>query len=785
MEDLGKILLLDDNPDDRALVIRSLNKEIRNLEIVEITNAEEFNRALQDIGDFDLVITDFQLRWSDGLEVLKKVKDLAPHIPVIMFTATGSEEIAVEAMKSGLEDYILKSPKHFGRLSASVNKTLKRKREREEASRRLELAQREWEAIFQAVGQPAFVVDETFTVLEVNRVTERIVGKSREELIGQKCHSLMHLMDKPPTACPLRALQQLDGDITESDIFEGEMYYEAFDRTFWVTCSPVMGLEGLPTKYIHIAADITPRKRLEERLRELNERLNTLVNALPDFVIFKDGEGRWLEANESALRIFQLPKDEYRGKTDEELAELTSPMYKQAFLVCDLTNEEAWRQGGIYRGEEIIPDINGDPRVYDVIKVPLFHPDGRRKALVVIGRDITELKRAEKEKEEALAKMAQAQKMEAIGTLAGGIAHEFNNVLTAIQGYIELAQLELSSEDVEAKDYLSRSQNACERAAKLVRQMLFFSRKKDMIKEPVNVNSVVERMVEVLGRVLGEDISIELDLAPRLWVVEGNEGMIEQIIMNLSLNARDAMPKGGVLTFKTENVELDETRCREVFNCTPGRYVKLSVSDTGEGMDRCVLDRIFDPFFTTKEVGKGTGLGLSVVYAMVKDLSGGIRVISSPGEGSTFEIYLPVKDGDASKKHSSSEASVEGHGGGEWVLVVEDEELVLKMLKESLSSRGYQVVPAKSCEEALSLADRSTLPFQFAVLDLVLPDGSGIELGRELSKRFPHIKTVMISGYAPPQEELERLKERGVLFLRKPFKTDEMVKALESLKTSD
>jgi len=241
-----KILLLDDNPDDRTLVVRSLRKELGDPEVVEVLDSRGFSDALCQVEEFDMVITDYQLRWTDGLQVLREVKTRAPDTPVIMFTATGSEEIAVEAMKKGLDDYILKSPKHFGRLAATVAQTLRRKGDMERVKSALSLAQREWEAIFHALGQPVFVLDDDFAVLEVNRATEKITGVSRNELVGKKCFRFMHLTDAPPRGCPLQSLRELGSSMKEGDVFEGEMYVEALDRTYWVTCSPVMGLQGSP-----------------------------------------------------------------------------------------------------------------------------------------------------------------------------------------------------------------------------------------------------------------------------------------------------------------------------------------------------------------------------------------------------------------------------------------------------------------------------------------------------------------------------------------------------------
>ncbi len=776
----ARVLLLDDDPQDRLLTVRSLSKEVGDLDIVEVTDQAGFDEALGELSGFNLVITDYQLKWTDGLHVLRRVKERDPELPVVMFTATGSEEIAVEAMKNGLDDYILKSPKHFMRLAATVRSILHRREREAEMASRLRRLEEDWKAVFNALGNPAFVLDNNFNILEVNAVAQRAMGCHREDLVGKRCYELMHLSDEPPPSCPLVSLLSLKEKLKEGDLFEGEMYVEALDRTFWVTCSPVLGPDGRPERYIHMAVDITPRKELENRLREVNERLRTLIDASPDFIIFKDGEGRWIEANESALKVFKLPRDSYRGKRDCEVAELTDPVFRDAFLHCQETNLQAWERGGLFRSEEVIPGPYGTPRTYDVIKVPIFHEDGRRKALVVIGRDITELKEAEREKEEALATMAQAQKMEAMGVLAGGIAHEFNNVLTAVLGYIELAQLELPEDAVEAREYLERSQQACDRAVGLTRQMLFFSRKKESSKEPLDLNSVVQRMAAMLERLLGEDVAIRVELEPRLWVVEANEGAVEQAIMNLALNARDAMPNGGTLMFKTENVELTEAQCKQIPEAVPGRYARLTVWDSGEGIEPELLDKIFDPFFTTKEVGKGTGLGLSVVYGMVRGQGGCIEVESEKGRGTAFHIYLPAGNGDAVKGKGEKKKREMPRGAGETVLVVEDEEDLGQMLCAVLDAGGYTVRFALDCREAREVLE--SIPVDFAVIDLSLPDGNGEELAMELLQKAPNAGVVLVSGYALSQDVAERLSDKGLRFMKKPFKREALLSILHQMR---
>jgi len=357
----------------------------------------------------------------------------------------------------------------------------------------------------------------------------------------------------------------------------------------------------------------------------------------------------------------------------------------------------------------------------------------------VIYEDITEMKRLE-------AQFQQSQKMEAIGILAGGVAHDFNNILQAIQGYTDISLLSVQ-EDNPLYRNLNEIRKASTRAASLTRQLLLFSRRQPMEFIPFNLNSIVDNLLKMLHRLIGEDITINTELDSELWTVQADAGNIEQVIMNLTVNARDAMPEGGKIIIKTENVHVDKKYCKTYTYAHPGKFVCLMIEDTGIGMDKKTIQRIFEPFFSTKGPGKGTGLGLSVVYGIVKQHEGWINVYSEPGQGSTLKVYLPavsIKPEEETKK----EISLEGlKGSGERILLVEDEEGVREFTTSALRENGYVVYDAANVEEALNIFDKESGNFGLIFSDVDLPGKTGLELVDQLLSHKPKLRVLMSSGY--------------------------------------
>jgi len=395
-------------------------------------------------------------------------------------------------------------------------------------------------------------------------------------------------------------------------------------------------------------------------------------------------------------------------------------------------------------------------------------------------RDITDRKKEEKEKEKMQAQLLQAQKMEAIGTLAGGVAHDFNNLLTVIQGYADLALMKVDETNPLHRD-LKQIRIAASRAASLTGQLLAFSRRQPIELTLLNLNQLVDDSKKMLSRLIGEDIAIETHLEPELWTVEADEGQLEQIIMNLVVNSKDAMPGGGRLTVKTENSLVDEEYCRRYSYARPGRFLCLSVEDSGMGMDQETIKHIFEPFFSTKGPGRGTGLGLSVIYGIAKQHQGWINVFSEPEKGTIFKVYLPAFSGKATSKTNDIVSLKELQGTGERILLVEDEEGVRTFAERVLQEHGYVVFEAKTAREALEIFEREKEEFHLMFSDVVLPDRSGLQLTKELLSRKPGLGILFSSGYADVKSQWPLIRKKGYPFLRKPYSLDALLQAVKGV----
>ncbi len=393
--------------------------------------------------------------------------------------------------------------------------------------------------------------------------------------------------------------------------------------------------------------------------------------------------------------------------------------------------------------------------------------------------DITERKRAEDALRESEERFLQSQKMEAVGKLAGGIAHDLNNLLTVMTGYSELLLTRIGADDPVRRE-VQEIARAGERAAALTKQLLAFSRRQVLQLKVLDLNQIVAEMDAMLRRVIGEDVDLRAVLAGDLGPVRGDQGQIEQVLMNLAVNARDAMPRGGTLTVETENVYLDEIYGFRKDVVVKGHYVMLAVTDTGCGMPADVQARVFEPFFTTKEVGKGTGLGLSTVYGIVKQSGGYVWVYSEPGQGTTFKVYLPRMD-SVRPVVEKPVLPLEPQPGAETILLVEDEEVVRELVREVLDMNGYTVLEARDGPEAIRVADRHDDPIQLMLTDLVMPKMSGRELAEKLLPKRPEMRVLYMSGYTDDTVLHHGIVDPGISFLQKPFRADALARKVREI----
>jgi PAS domain S-box-containing protein len=522
--------------------------------------------------------------------------------------------------------------------------------------------------------------------------------------------------------------------------------------------SPLRDDSGRPQGAVAAFVDTTETVQAEAEIR----RLSTALEQSPVSIVITDLDGTIEYVNRKFTEVSGYARHEVIGRNPRILksGRLSAESYRELWATITA--------GGEWRGE--LQNCAKDGTLFweRAVISPISNEAGRITHFLAVKEDISERKAAEQTLRDTQGQLAQAQKMEAIGLLAGGIAHDFNNLLGVIAGYCELVLRELGEEDPRRRRLLE-IRKAAERATGLTRQLLAFSRKQVMQPRVIDLNVVVSDMSKMLRRLIGEDVELLALAGNGLGMVRADPGQMEQVLLNLALNARDAMPRGGKLTIETANVTLDGAQADMRPGVTPGRHVMLAVSDTGHGMNRDVQARVFEPFFTTKGQGKGTGLGLSTVYGIVKQSGGSIWVYSEEGVGTSFKVYLPRIE--ASAEVAEPEPPRARRGGSETILLVEDDASLRELVAEVLGDLGYTVLAAAHPEEALDLVARGTR-LDLLLTDVVMPGIGGRELARRIEASVPGLKVLYASGYTADAILRHGILADGLAFLQKPFTAD-------------
>jgi PAS domain S-box-containing protein len=603
-----------------------------------------------------------------------------------------------------------------------------------------------------AVGMNYVSIDGRF--LRVNPRYCELLGYSQEELLRLRFQEITYPDDLQGENERVEALLSGKGSTTSYN----KRYIRKDGSLVWlhVTISLLRSESGEPLHFVGVVEDVTERLHAEEALRQSEERFRRVVESAPEGILV-ERDTRIVYANSTALSLFGASSPELIGRNVPDLAK---PQDRE-----EIRERSALSVSGtaVPPVERIFLRMDGTPFPVEVSATPIEYD--RQPASLVFLRDIKERKQAEAEKRALEGQLLQVQKMESLGRLAGGVAHDFNNHLTVIAGYCDmlLASLKPSLGREEVEEIRAAGQ----RAGTLTQQLLAFGRRQIAERKPLDLNELVAESGNMLGRLIGEQIQIVTSLDPALGLVVADRGQMAQVLMNLVINARDAMPSGGRILLETRNIDVDEN-FRPSKEASPGRYVLLSVADTGSGMSEEVLKHIFEPFFTTKGVGLGTGLGLSTVYGTVKQSGGWIRAESQVGEGSRFLIYLP-RVAAAAVVAERPAAPPEVTGGEETVLVAEDQPEVRRLALRILKSNGYRLLEASSGPEALELSRRHAGPIHLLLTDVVMPEMTGRELAGRLRESRPNIKVLYVSGYTADIIGREGVLDQGVDYLPKPF----------------
>ncbi len=616
-------------------------------------------------------------------------------------------------------------------------------------------SEREFRQLFDEAPTGYHEIDIEGRITRINRAELEMLGYSAEEMLGRHVWEFVRNQEATRKAVGARIAGSVPLTPFEQTVVkkDGTRMLGLFQE--WHLRDTDGRIIGIRTT----VQDITERKRAEEALRESKDTLQALIDASPAAIIAVDHDGRVKTWNAAAEQIFGWSEKEVLGQPFLWAPEEHYPEHQYL--------RERVSRGEIFTGVEVRRQKkDGTLMNVSISGAPLHDAQGNVTGIMAIITDITDRKNLEYQ-------FRQAQKMEAIGRLAGGIAHDFNNILTAIFAFGGLL-LNRTGQDDPRRAGLEQIKKAAEQAALLTQQLLAFSRQQVLEPKVLDLNALVGEMEKMLRRIIGDDIELMTVLNPKLGHIEADRSQVEQVVVNLVVNARDAMPQGGNITIETDNAELDESYARQYAYVTPGPYVMLAVSDTGIGMDEETQSHIFEPFFTTKEPGKGTGLGLSTVYGIVKQSGGYIWVRSEPGDGTSFKVYFPLTK-EAPQPADQPATSQRNFKGSEVILLVEDNEMVRDPTREILEESGYTVLPGENAQQALRICSTYKGRISLVITDVIMPGMSGRDLVKKLASLKPEMKVLYMSGYTEETISHHGVLDSGIAFLRKPFLPDTLL----------
>ena len=738
-----RFLHVEDNPSDAEMALRELRKAGFVFEARRVESREAYLAAIADFRP-DLILSDYRLPEFDGMQALLLAKEHVPDVPVVITTGSVNEETAVACMKAGAADYVLKE--QLGHLGIAVRSALDRQRlfaERRRALESLRTSQSTLRALLDSSPDPTLLLELDGTVISCNSAVAHEFGRPIREIVGRPIFDLMPAEVAAARRAQVESACALGRPVRHRD--------EARGRIVDVIVVPILDGGGRAVRLSVFVRDVTDLENAQAALVRSELYLRSIIANSLDVTVVLAPDTRFLFVSPSVERVFGYAPAELQGSPALGFVHPEDqPLVKSSF-------ERALEDGTrVEQADFRFRHRDGSWRTIST-NAKRLDPETGITGVIVNGRDITDRLQLE-------AQLHQAQKMEAVGRLAGGVAHDFNNLLTVIQGYGEMLAETLEG-DPERRESVSEIVRAAARATALTRQLLAFSRQQVLETRVLDVGEVVAETEKMLKRLIGEDIEVAVVKAEALGRVKADPGQVSQVLLNLAVNARDAMPGGGRLTVEMSNASLDAPLGIGLEAIPAGRYVTISMTDTGSGMDADTIGHIFEPFFTTKERGKGTGLGLSTVYGIVRQSGGYVTVRTAPGAGTTFRTYWPRCDEPVDTAQPSTVRSLRGT---ETVLIVEDEASVRSIAQAVLQRRGYTVLVAEDGGAALELLARDPRAIHVLLTDVVMPGMNGRELASRVAEIRPSVKTILMSGYAA--DVLTQVEAAGVAgFLPKPF----------------